>query len=130
MLALMLSVPIKVEAQAAYNVLSVKHLAKIRGGLLYAVTSAVPWAILPKTHVRARRDGLWALWGASSVEGGDSGSGGCDADSVVKMRRPPPVRRAWVTLRQSVNQRGAEPENEEEMVNGQASTKDHEVRRT
>ena len=54
----MLSVPIKVETQAAYNVLSVKHLAKILGGLLYAATSAVPWAFLPKTDVRARRDGL------------------------------------------------------------------------
>jgi hypothetical protein len=37
----MLSVPIKVEAQAAYNVLSVKHLERIRGGLLYAAASAV-----------------------------------------------------------------------------------------
>jgi hypothetical protein len=27
-------------------VLLVKHLAKIRGGLLYAATSADPWAIL------------------------------------------------------------------------------------
>ena len=67
--------PIKVEAQAAYNVLSVKQLAKIRGGLLYAADSAVPWAILPKTDVRAQRDGFRALRGASSVEGGDSDPG-------------------------------------------------------
>ena len=42
----MLSVPIKVEAQAAYNVLSVKHLDRIRSGLLNSETSALPWAIL------------------------------------------------------------------------------------
>jgi hypothetical protein len=53
LLAVMLSVPIKGDAQAVYNVLSVKHLAKTRGGLLVAATSAVPWAILPKTDVRA-----------------------------------------------------------------------------
>ena len=37
---------IKVEAQAEYDVLSVQHLDRIRGGLLYSATSAVPWAIL------------------------------------------------------------------------------------
>jgi hypothetical protein len=32
---------------SASNVLSAKHLNRIHGGLLFAATSSVPWALLP-----------------------------------------------------------------------------------